>query len=373
MALGRREFLQVVGAGLAAAGCAGAGGAGFGGRASKPKNILVMGGTGFIGPPIVRTALARGHRVTLFNRGKTNPGLFPQVELIAGDRRFDIDKLKGREWDAVIDTWVLLPKTLRASTALLKDHVGHYLYVSTISVYKLGREPIDERSPVITLPDPTIEKFDQLDPDTYGGLKALAEAEMHAGMPGRATALRAGVIVGPGDPSDRFLYWMLRLQRGGDMLVPGTVRGSRLPFIDARDLADFIVRTVEDRTVGTFNVVGPDDAGTAAVLAACGAALGSGARPCWVPSTWLQQQKADGWDNFPLVSTAEDEQAGFGHVSAARAIARGLRFRAPGVTARDTVAWWKEQPAERTGQPRPGVTAEREAELLSKWRAVRPG
>ena len=335
--------------------------------AAKPKRILVLGGTGFVGPAIVNAARARGHTLTLFNRGKTNPTLFADIETIHGDRRTDLDRLRGREWDAVIDTWVMMPKSVHAATALLKDHVGQYLYVSTISVYKLGREPIDESSPVLSPKTVNAEKLDGV--EDYGGNKFLAEREAEEQMPGRATSLRAGVIVGPNDPSDRFIYWPLRFARGGEVLASGTP-DDRLPFIDVRDLGGFIVRCIDERIVGTYNAVGPDDPSLGHVLDACKRATQSDARITYADTTFLKEQKAGGWDDFPLVVNSDDEQAGFGKVSAKKAIARGLVFRSPVESARDALAWYQAQPEERRARKRPGATPEREAELLAKWHAA---
>lgn len=335
--------------------------------APKPKRILVLGGTGFVGPPMVNAARALGHTLTLFNRGKTNPGLFPDVETIIGDRRTDIDRLRGREWDAVIDTWVMMPKTVHAAAELLKDHVGQYLFLSTISVYKLGKEPIDESSPVLMPKTVNATKLEGV--EDYGGNKQLAEREAEEQMPGRATNLRAGVIVGPGDPSDRFIYWPLRFLRGGEVLAPGKP-DDRLQFIDVRDLAAFIVRCVDERIVGTYNAVGPDDPALANVLGACKRATQSDARITYVDDPFLEANKAGGWDDFPLTVDSDGPEAGFGRVSAKKAIARGLVFRSPVETARDALAWYQAQPDERRAQKRPGITPEREAELLAKWHAA---
>jgi 2'-hydroxyisoflavone reductase len=370
MSLRRRDFLALA---AAAAGCATRAvtaaptSATAPAATTRPKRILVLGGTGFLGPCIVRAARARGHMLTLFNRGKTNPGLFPEVETILGDRRTDIDRLRGREWDAVVDTWVLLPRSVRAMTELLRDHVGQYLFVSTISVYKLGRAaaPIDEQSP--TLPEPS-ETPKQIGPEAYGGLKAAAERAVEAGMPGRATNIRAGVLVGPGDPSDRFLYWPLRLARGGEALVPGAP-DDRMTFVDVRDLGDWIVACIEARVVGTFNAVGPSDPRLGAVLDEVRAGVASDARLTFVDGEWLAARNAGGWGDFPLAVLKGDEQASFGQVSAARAIARGLRFRPPSVTAHDVLAWYQAEPEARRAQPRPGIDAAREAELLGAWHA----
>ena len=366
MAIRRRDFLQLLAAG--AAGCAAP-------RAparnaavvkpeappTKPLRILVLGGTGFIGPVLVRAARARGHTLTLFNRGKTAPGMFPDIETIIGDRRFDIDKLKGRDWDAVIDTWVMLPKSVRAAAELLKDHVGHYLFVSTISVYKLGKQPLDEQSETLTV---TPEQLEKPDLSGYGGLKALAERAADEVMGGRATSLRAGVIVGAGDPTNRFVYWPRRIERGGDVLVPASPDG-RMQFVDVRDLGDFIVRAVERRTFGTFNVVGPDDPTLGHVLDAMNGALGKPARFVYADADWVDAQKAGGWGDFPLVVANESEQSGFGHVSSARAIAAGLRFRPVADTTKYALDWWK-----TSGKPDgPGIKPEREAELLAAWKS----
>jgi 2'-hydroxyisoflavone reductase len=359
MSIARRGFLQLLAAG--AAGCAAPRPSVRRAPAPKPLRLLVLGGTGFIGPSIVRTARAHGHTVTLFNRGKTNPHLFPDVETILGDRRFDIDKLKGRDWDAVIDTWVMLPKTVRAAAELLKDHVAQYLFVSTISVYKLGKQPLDENSETLTV---TPEQLDKPDIKGYGGLKALSERAAEEVMPGRATSLRAGVIVGAGDPTGRFVYWPRRIERGGDVLVPCTP-DARMQFIDARDLADFIVHSLEERIVGVYNCVGPTDPTLGHVLDAINGAFGGGARFVYADSDWIDKQDASGWPNFPLVVANESESCGFAHVNAGRAVAKGLRFRDVGDTAKEALAWWK-----ANGTPEgPGITVERETELISRWRA----
>ncbi len=369
MALGRRSFLQLLAAG--AAGCAArpsspiarvAGAtAATATPAAKPLRILILGGTGFIGPVLVRLARARGHTITLFNRGKTNPHLFPDVETILGDRRTDIDRLKGRDWDAVIDTWVMLPASVRAAAERLRDRIGHYLFISTISVYRLGRAPIDEDSPLLTVAP---ERLAKPSADDYGGLKALAERAAEEAMPGRATSLRAGVIVGAGDPSGRFVYWPRRLERGGDVLVPTGADG-RMQFIDVRDLAQFTVRALEDRAFGIFNVVGPADPALGSVLGAIDGAVGHSAHLVYADRAWMNARDAGGWDDFPLVVANDDDQAGFGHVSAARALARGLTFHPVADTATSALAWWKENGR----PPGPGISPEREAELLSRWRS----
>lgn len=334
------------------------------------KRVLVLGGTGFAGPPIVREALARGHEVTLFNRGKTRPGLFPQVETILGDRMTQLDRLSGRDWDVVVDTWAPGPTLVRRAAELLRDHVGQYVFLSTISVYKLGKDPIDESSPTLPLPAgfELGKKVASIPPEAYGPLKALAEQAAETAMPGRSTAIRAGVLTGPEDPTDRFTYWPLRIARGGEMIAPGP-RDTRMQFIDVRDLGAWIVTVAEQHHVGVYDVVGPDDPALNSVIQGvqAGAGAGAGAKVTWVDEAWLKARDATGWENFPLVVAESDDESGFGHVSAAKAIAKGLRFRPIADTSRDTLAWWNTQTEERRSKQRPGIDAAREAQLLAQW------
>ncbi len=334
---------------------------------AERKRILVLGGTGFAGPPVVRAAVARGHAVTLFNRGKTNPRLFPDVETILGDRVTELDLLKGREWDVVVDTWAPGPTLVQRAAELLRDHVGHYVFISTISVYKLGREPLDESSPTLTLPPGfQLGAVKSIPPEAYGPLKALAERAAEAAMPGRTTSIRAGVLAGPDDPTDRFTYWPVRMARGGEMIAPGP-RDNRMQFIDIRDLGEWIVTVSEHGHMGVYNAVGPDDPTLATVLDGVQAGVGGGAKVTWVDEAWLEKNKAGGWDDFPIAVPNSDEQSGFGHVSAAKAIAKGLRFRPVGETAKDALAWWRAQPEARRAEKRPGIAPEREVELLGRW------
>ena len=332
------------------------------------KRILVLGGTGFAGPPVVRSALARGHAVTMFNRGKTNPGLFPNVETILGDRTTQLDLLAGRNWDVVVDTWAPGPTLVRRAAELLRDHVAHYIFLSTISVYRLGKDPIDESSPTLPLP-PGFEmgkKVDPIPPEAYGALKALAEQAAETAMPGRTTSIRAGVLAGPEDPTDRFTYWPLRMARGGEMIAPAP-RDDRMTFIDVRDLGDWMVTVAEQGHMGTYDAVGPGDPSLGSVLEQVHTGVGGDVKITWIDHTWLEKNEAAGWENFPILVASTDEEAGFGKVSAAKAIAKGLRFRPVSETARDALAWWKAQSEERRAKKRPGITPEREAELLARW------
>ena len=363
MKIDRRTLLKGLAASVAVSACSR-----IKSSPARPRRILILGGTGFVGPAIVAAAMARGHVLTLFNRGKTNPALVAGVETILGDRIISLDSLKGRKWDAVIDTWGPGPTLVRRAAELLRHQVEQYVFLSTISVYKLGKDSLDERSPVLPLP-PGVEigKPLKIDVSTYGPLKALAEQAAEEAMPGRTTRIRAGLIVGPGDPTDRFLYWPLRLARGGEVLVPG-VPSDPMQFIDVRDLAEWMVRAIENQHSGLYNVVGPSEPTIGAVLARMQSGIGSNARLTWVSSAWLQANQAGDWEDFPVAVAADSPTSGFARVSSARALAHGLRFRSPGETAKDTLAWWHTQPTERQAQPRPGVGEAREAELLARYR-----
>jgi 2'-hydroxyisoflavone reductase len=372
----RREFL--VGAGAAAAGALGgcaatvaagkavapaAAGAAPGTDGRGPMKLLVLGGTAFLGPALVEAARARGHAVTLFNRGKTNPGLFPDLETLHGDRDGQLDALRGRRWDAVLDTSGYVPRVVRQSAELLAPAVERYLFVSSISVYADGlAPPITEGSPLATAPDPATEDVRA----HYGALKALCERAVEAAMPGRALSVRPGLIAGPGDPTDRFTYWPVRLARGGEVLAPGDGLDP-VQFVDVRDLAAFAIRAVEQRLAGTLNATGPAaPLLTRDFLEAC-RAPGVDARLTWVEEKFLEEQHVSPWSDLPVWVPRSEA---FTQVSCAPAIAAGLAFRPAAETARDTLAWWRGLPEERRAKPRTGLTAAREAEVLAAWKAV---
>ena len=330
-------------------------------------NILILGGTGFLGPHTVRAALAAGHTVTLFNRGKSNSTLFPEVETLHGDRdplKSDgINALRGREWDAAIDICGYVPRLVSASAELLADSVGHYVFVSTISVYSdLSQRAIDENSPVGTIADPAVEKITG---ETYGPLKVLCEQAVEKAMPGRAVHIRPGLIVGPGDTTDRFTYWPVRIARGGEVLAPGEP-GDRVQIIDARDLAQFMVHTAEEKIVGVMNAVGPKTPFTfEEMLTGCQAVTGSDAKLVWVTSEFLMAQGVKPWSGIPLWVPDTPDMRGFAEMSNMKAIAAGLEYRPFEETARDTLAWSKNQ---RGDQPlKAGLTVERERQLLDAW------
>jgi 2'-hydroxyisoflavone reductase len=377
MRIDRRDFVRAVGA-LTLGACApetlheAASPPPLPGPIAKPpprsgKRILVLGGTGFAGPPIVRAALAKGHTVTLFNRGKTAPGLFPEIETIVGDRVTQLDLLKGRDWDAVVDTWAPGPTLVKRAAELLRDRVGHYVFLSTVSVYELGKDPIDEGSPLLPLPPGFVvgSVITKRDLAAYGPLKVLAEQAAEAAMPGRSTSVRAGVLAGPGDPTDRFTYWPLRIARGAEMIAPGSP-DDPMQYLDVRDLGDWFVTVIEHGHMGVFNAVGPSTPRFGAVLDACKAALAGDASLTWIPQEWLAKHDAGDWESFPLHVDKAADDSGFARVSAARAIAKGLVFRSPGDSAKDALAWWNAEPEARR-QKRPGITPKREAELLGLW------
>jgi 2'-hydroxyisoflavone reductase len=337
------------------------------------KRLLILGGTGFLGPQLVEAALARGHTVTLFNRGRTRPHLFPQLEKLRGDRQTgDLEALKGRSWDAVLDTSGYVPRVVRASAELLAPSVGHYVFISTISVYKeLPRPGMDEEAPVATVEDPTTEDVRQ----HYGALKALCEKAAEAAFPGRATHIRPGLIVGPDDPTQRFTYWPVRVARGGEVLAPGSGEDPA-QFIDVRDLAEWSLHTVESQTFGTFNATGPaTPLSMRGLLEACKQASGSDATFTWADAAFLERQGVRAWMDMPVWVTPTGELAGMSSVSNARAVARGLKFRPVVETARDTLAWFRGQPAERQAelQKRAGLSPEREREVLAAWHQQRQG
>ncbi|HEV7237964.1 MAG TPA: NAD-dependent epimerase/dehydratase family protein [Thermoanaerobaculia bacterium] len=337
--------------------------------AAKPLRILILGGTGFIGPYQVRYAVDRGHKVTVFNRGKTNPNSVPAgVERLQGDRsNGQLDSLKGKEWDVVIDNPSTLPRWVRDAATLLKDSASQYVFISTISVYKDESKPgMDESAPVIELPDPTVE---QITGEAYGGLKALAEKEAEKAFPGRTTVIRPGLIVGAGDNSDRFTYWPVRIARGGEVLAPGNPTDP-VQFIDARDLAEWTIRVVEQKTFGTYNAVGPAHRlSVAEMLYGIKAVTTAGAQFTWVPASFLEEQKVAPWSDMPVWVPATGEYAGFGSISIKRALDAGLTFRPLADTAKATLEYHESRDAERKAKFRAGIKPEREAEVLAAWKA----
>lgn len=338
--------------------------------------ILILGGTIFIGRHLVDAALARGHEVTLFNRGQHGPDLYPQVEHLRGDRRGDLRALEGRQWDAVIDTNGYVPSVVRASARLLADVVRQYVFISTVSVYAdVSVVGVNENSPVHTITPEQLREAEGIVPpakgvvarayEHYGALKALCEQAVEECLPGRVLTVRPGLIVGPYDYSDRFTYWPVRLARGGEVLAPG--RPERLiQFIDARDLAGWTIRMVEAGKIGTYNATGPaEPLSMGQILDACRLASGSDATFTWVDEAFLLGEKVQPWSQMPLWLPEEPEYAGFNALSIARALAAGLTFRPVVETARDTLAWDATRPAGEEWQA--GLAADEETRLLHAW------
>ncbi len=322
-------------------------------------NILILGGTRFLGRHLVDSALARGHEVTLFNRGKSNPDLFPQVQTIHGDREKDLDQLAGQHWDAVIDTCGYFPRIVRLSADALKDSVRSYVFVSSISVYAdFSKVGIDENDAVGVLREET----EEVTGESYGPLKALCEQAVQDVFGARAVIVRPGLIVGPHDPTDRFTYWPVRVSRGGDVLAPD--RPDVLTqIIDVRDLSDFIIKLVEDKASGVFNATGPDySLSFGKLLETCKQVNNSVANFKWASVEFLSQHNVAPWSDLPAYLPEVGEDAGFAHVNVSKAIAAGLTFRPLAETVRDTLAWAATRPPEH--EWRAGLKPEKEQELL---------
>jgi|JI8StandDraft_1071087.scaffolds.fasta_scaffold33577_2 2'-hydroxyisoflavone reductase len=359
MSQSRRTFLQTTGlatAGLAISGLVPAK------AAAAPKRLLIIGGTSFLGPAIVEAAQQQGMVVTLFNRGKTNPGMFPEVEKLVGDRNDPESKLKevfaGRTWDAVIDTSAYFPRQVASMASVLTGAVKQYVFISSVSVYKDMSVPIDEASAVAQLPPGvgTDRASEKITEGNYGPFKALCEQAAQKAFPTGAVVIRPGFIVGPRDPSDRFTYWPVRVARGGQMLVPGTERDP-LQVIDVRDLAEWICSMVQSQQSGLFNATGPGGRLTMAeLLVTCQALTKSNARFSYLPVDKLKA--ADLLEAFPI--WVPPDMRGMAQVSSARALAKGLRFRPLKQTILDTLTWWNALPAERRQKPRAGLTPEQE-------------
>jgi len=333
--------------------------------ARQPIKLLILGGTAFLGPAIVNAAVARGHTITLFNRGKTNPQLYPELEKLRGDRNGDLEALAGRQWDAVIDTSGYYPRVVKMSAELLAPNVGHYTFISSISVYRDFKTPdMTEAAPVGTIDDPTIE---EITGETYGPLKALCEQAAEAAMPGRVANIRPGLIVGPRDRSDRFTYWPVRVARGGEVLCPGN-GDDFIQIIDVRDLGEWLVMLSEHRITGVYNADSAPRAITmGSLLAKCREVCNPQAELTWTDAEFLAEQEVQAWSNMPCWVPAEGDEVAFALVSTTKAQAAGLGRRPLDDTIRDTLAWWQQQPAERRQKMRAGMDPEREVEVLKAW------
>ncbi|MBT8085526.1 MAG: hypothetical protein KJO19_02350 [Woeseia sp.] len=336
-------------------------------RRNGSLRILVLGGTGFIGPHMVREALRRGHSVELFNRGRTNSELFPDLVTYVGDRNNGLAPLAGGRWDVVIDNSGYVPRHVADSARMLATRASHYIFVSSISAYADFGSPLDEDSPLATIEDETVEEVTN---ETYGPLKALCEkrAAEEFGAE-RVAVLRPTYICGPGDHTDRYTYWPVRTMRGGEMLWPGTPQDP-VQIIDVRDLANFVTDVAEKRISGNYNTVIPAGSFTmGGLLADCQAVTAAEMNPVWVDYEFMQTNGAAEGNEFPIWVPPQSDDAYIARVSGARARAKGLTTRPTRETARDTISWWKTLPEERSGNLRSGLKPAREEKLLAAWKS----
>jgi len=358
----RRDALKAAGSALIAVAASGPALA-----KPKPQRVLILGGTGFIGPHFVHALTGAGHTVTLFNRGKRDPEAKQGVEQLLGDRNDNLESLKGRDWDVVVDNSGYTPGQVKLSTGLLKAHSRHYVFISSIAVYENFQDPpIDESHALAPIGD---MRQDKREGDNYGPLKVLCEAVVREAYGKHASIIRPTYIAGPGDFSDRFTYWPFRVAQGGEMLAPGTP-DDPIQFIDVRDLADFVRLSVEKRVAGTFNLTTPPRWATMGkLLEASRRVTGADPKIRWASTEFLVEQKAvepGMWasQEIPIWAPPFGQSLGHGLVASARAEARGLRFRPLETTIRETLEWQKSRPADKQ-KLRSGLTPEREAELLA--------
>ena len=376
----RRDFLKttgVVGAGLALGGASACAREGEMEDAASspptPKRILIFGGTGFIGPHTVRYALERGHEVTIFTRGQSEADLPEGVERLVGDRNGDHTALEGRTWDVVLDNNTQDYRWVETSTELLKDAVEHYIFISSISAYALegfdwSRADQVSYEPMVGVDYARIqapEGWTHGEAAQYGHMKALSEDIVRAAFPGRATVVRPGLIVGPGDRTNRWGYWPVRLDDGGEVLAPGNPEHS-IQFIDQRDLTEWNVRLAENGTTGDFNGTGPGERlSMGSMLDQIGAAVTTEYSLTWVPESFLQAQELMPWRDFPAWIPGDPLQA----CDVSASVAAGLTYRPIPVTARDTIEYERSRDPEEVGSRPFGITREREREVLGAWQA----
>ena len=339
--------------------------------------ILLLGGTVFLGHHLVEAALARGHEMTLFNRGLHGSHTSSPVEELRGDRNGNLALLRGRHWDAVIDTSGYVPSQVQASARLLADAVKQYVFVSSISVYSdFNVVGMDETAPVGTLTPEQVQEAEQRTPsdngviaqdygEMYGPLKALCEQVTSEMMPGRVLTIRPGLIVGPYDYSDRFTYWPRRVAQGGEVLAPG--RPERpVQYIDARDLADWIIQMIEREQNGVYHATQPASHLTMQqVLEACKTVSGSDATFTWLSDNFLLEMGVAPWSQLPLWLPEEADSAGFLSLNVQKALSAGLTFRPVTTTVRDTLQW----DAHRSTQEKryAGLDPEQEKRVLDEW------
>jgi 2'-hydroxyisoflavone reductase len=336
--------------------------------APVPRRILVLGGTGFVGPHEVRHAVERGHQVTIFNRGRSAPGMFGKdVEELAGDRAGNLQALKGRKWDAVIDESASgsdAPEWVRQSATLLKDATEHYLFISTRAVYlDWSRVPMTADAPVMTRENSPVAAGVPL---SYGHAKAFAEQEAQRALSGRVTIVRPGIVVGPGDDTDRFTYWPVRVARGGETIAPGD-GGDHVQLLDVRDLVEFNIKLVEDRRFGVFNAVGPQMGQPfRELLERVQRGVNVSAKFVWVDAAFLGASGV-GLPGLSIFQVMQGRTAGYSRFDVAPELKAGLTFRPTEVTAKDTLDWFRTLPADR--QANILRAFEREAKLLAEWKS----
>jgi 2'-hydroxyisoflavone reductase len=356
----RREMLKL-GAGLAAASAVPY----TRSADAASKTLLVLGGTGFIGPHLTTEAMRLGWKVTHFNRGKRDADGVPGVETLLGDRKGQLDSLKGRKWDAVVDNTGYIPKFVKQSAELLAPNAGYCLFVSSISAYASFAKPNDESSPTGKLED---INFEEVTNDSYGPMKALCEQYSMDAFKGRASVVRPGYIVGPLDPTDRFTYWPVRVSKGGEMLAPGTPKDP-IQIIDVRDLTAWMMKLVEARTTGYFNAITPARAHTLGDIIAASEKESpkAGTKVTWVPEDFLLKQWKPEEVDVPPWSPMKGDYAAASLTSAEAAVKSGLKFRSMDTTVHDTMEWFRTLPAERQAKLRAGISPEKEAETLRAW------
>ncbi len=327
-------------------------------------NILILGGKRFLGIALVDAILQAGHTPTLFNRGLTKPDLFPMIENLVGDRNGDLRALRGKEWDAVIDTSGYIPRIVKQTAEFLSDKCEIYTFISTISVYSDYNSPdITESYPLAQLEDPSNEDYSG---DAHGPLKALCEYEIQQAFDGKVFVVRPGLIVGPNDPTDRFTYWPWRVSLGGKVLAP-TPPSSNLQFIDVRDLAEFIVMMIENKSEGVYNLTGPRKPATfGSLLVSCREVSLSNASFVWVDEYFLLNEGVVPFTDLPLwVPTSDPALTGLYNINITKAIKAGLTFRPLSKTVADTLTWLKTQPERK--KMKVGMDIARETELLLKY------
>ena len=355
---------------------------------STPKRLrlLVLGGTGHIGPYHVAAALSRGHRVSVFSRGHAFSQLSPEVKHLIGDRNGELDSIRTREWDAVLDLATIRPLWVRTLGQVLKQQVGHYTFVSSERVYQ--DPPVDdnhvyEESNLVVYRDKTDPFSPALSPtdDQYGALKALCEQEAERQFPARALIVRPGVIVGPDDSKGSLTYWVARMERGGKILAAGDPL-TQIQLIDVRDLAEWVIFMIEKSQTGTFNSIGPAmSMGWAEMLGAIRGITSAPLALTWVPTQWVISRGVRVTGNL-LFFSMEVGMRGLMHMTNSKALSQGLRFRPLSVTASDTLLWYKQQPRERQAEILLGFensytsssledSMARERNLLTAWSASR--